>query len=183
MSVWKYFKDWFYRLKSVGEQIRSSSESPMFYIRSVTIKGNRLFTTCFLKSKLNFSPTQMYSFDDIYNKIWFSEKGDDIASLYMNKGYLFFDVELIPKEIDSQTLDITLKVTEGDIYKIGDVTVTGLFCQDLGERILFKRGERFSRLKVKQTYENLLSIEAKPIKITPKANKNTRVVDVDIQVG
>jgi len=163
---------------------------PKFFIRNIHIKGNKLFSEATLKSKLGFEKDKMYSFEEIYQHIWMNPKGEDIASLYMDNGYLFFDVALDYQEIDSQTLDLKLLVSEGDVYQIDKISVRGKKYreEDLMRYIPMKRGERFSRLKVQQAYNNLSSNInngirfSEGIRITPKPNRATLTVDVEIEV-
>ena len=70
---------------------------------------------------------------------------------YHDAGYLDFKIEdtvLTPREDDPEYVNINFKISEGEPYKVGTVTVSGNSCftaEQLMERVRLKPGTTFSR--------------------------------------
>ena len=59
------------------------------------------------------------------NKTTFNPKGADINGLYMDDGYLFFKVQPVEVTIVDDSIDIEMRIYEGDQATIDKVIISG----------------------------------------------------------
>ena len=99
-------------------------------IKKVSIIGNKLFSDEDLMAGFELKEGKWYSF--LSNKNKYSKeklKGDieNLESFYLDRGYLKFSIESSQVSVskDKKDVFITLSISEGEQYKIDDVTVIG----------------------------------------------------------
>jgi outer membrane protein insertion porin family len=70
---------------------------------------------------------QMFSSKDQYSKAKFYDDTKALDSFYTSQGYINFSIESVQVTIspDKKDIYITMNVTEGEKYTVGDVSVTG----------------------------------------------------------
>ena len=54
-----------------------------------------------------------YNKSTLDTKLFMNPNGNDISSLYMDDGYLFFQVNQMEKRIDNDSVDLEIKINEG----------------------------------------------------------------------
>jgi outer membrane protein insertion porin family len=91
--------------------------------------------------------------DDQYSKQQLTADLESLRSFYLNRGYLEFNIESTQVSItaDRQKIFITIAITEGPVYHLGTVKLSGdliLPEATLQALILAKPGEVFSREKI-----------------------------------
>ena len=100
-------------------------EGPQFIIGTYTVELKQSEKPAFSEDKLRdmLSPTE----GEIFNRGEFEKTLVEIEGAYQNKGYLLSQVDADPDydEING-IVDLTLKITEGDVIIIGDVHINGL---------------------------------------------------------
>ena len=74
---------------------------------------------------MNIKPGTIYNQEKLDQKLYMNPSGFDISSLYMDDGYLFFN--LIPQEsnVHGDTIDYDILIYEGKQAIISKVTVKG----------------------------------------------------------
>ena len=99
-------------------------------IKKVNIIGNKLFSDSDLMAGFELQEGKWYSF--LSNKNKYSKeklKGDieNLESFYLDRGYLKFSIESSQVSVskDKKDVFITLSVSEGEQYKIDEVTIIG----------------------------------------------------------
>ena len=99
-------------------------------IKKVNIIGNKLFSDSDLMAGFELKEGKWYSFLSNKNK-YSKEKleGDieNLESFYLDRGYLKFSIESSQVSVskDKKDVFITLSVSEGEQYKIDEVTIIG----------------------------------------------------------
>ena len=61
----------------------------------------------------------------IQKKLNFNPNGIDISSLYMDYGYLFFSVNPVEVRIHDDSIDVEMRIYEGDQARINKIIITG----------------------------------------------------------
>jgi len=99
-------------------------EGPRYIVGNIKIEGNKLYSDSQLLERLDFKK------GDIYNSVKFNqnlrgnESQSDIASLYLDNGYLTFGAEVNESE-DNNVVDLLIKITENRQYRIGLISISG----------------------------------------------------------
>lgn len=130
-------------------------------IRQINIVGNHAFGEEDIRENFESRTPHMTSFfkqDDRYSKE--SLKGDleKLKSFYMDRGYANFAVDSTQVSIAPEKDDmfITLNITEGNVFNVGEVKLAGNLIvaeEELRKLIFVKKGDVYSRQLVTATEE------------------------------
>ena len=99
-------------------------------IKKVNIIGNKLFTDEELMTGFELQEGKWYTFlsnKDKYSKEKLEGDIENLESFYLDRGYLKFSIESSQVSVSKNKEDvfITLSISEGEQYKIDDVSVIG----------------------------------------------------------
>lgn len=101
------------------------SEGPKYYFRNIIWKGNYVYTDKQLNAVLGISKGDVYNKELIDKKITFNPKGLDISGLYMDDGYLFFRINPVEVAVQGDSIDVEMRIFEGEQATINEVTIVG----------------------------------------------------------
>ena len=100
-------------------------EGSQYYIRDVEWSGNQKYSTGLLDTILGIKKGDLYDQRTLDAKLFMNPNGSDISSLYMDDGYLFFQVTPVEKKIENDSVDLEIKVYEGKQARIKKVSILG----------------------------------------------------------
>lgn len=100
-------------------------EGPKYYFRNIIWTGNYIYTDKQLGAVLGINKGDVYNRDLIQKKLTFNPKGLDISGLYMDDGYLFFQIHDVEVAVAGDSIDIEMRIVEGEQATINEVTITG----------------------------------------------------------
>jgi len=134
---------------SIENQTSVSSSMSQMKIGVITWKNNTLYTDDQLNEWLGIKSGDAYSKEYLEQRLYLDE--DAINSLYLDKGYLFFQIEVeeIPK--DNGSMDLTMTLYEGLPFYIRQISITGngsVSKEDILKEVLIKEGDLFSKTKL-----------------------------------
>lgn len=139
------------------------SEGKAARIKEINIVGNNAFSDKKLLKKLSLSTPTMFSFitkKDQYSKQKLSADLETIKSLYLDHGYINFNIDSTQVSItpDKSDVYITININEGDHFTVSDVKLSGELIvppDELIEEVRTRKGQTFSRKDVTITSTNL----------------------------
>jgi outer membrane protein insertion porin family len=159
-------------------------EGPKYYFRNIYWKGNYVYTDKQLASVLGIQKGDVYNRELIDRKKSFNPKGTDISGLYMDDGYLFFQVDDYETAIIGDSIDIEMRIFEGAQATINEVTFSGNTRTSdhvIRRELSTVPGVRFRRSDVIRTQQSLAQMGYFiPDKINPKLQPNMANGTVDI---
>ncbi|HYF67107.1 MAG TPA: POTRA domain-containing protein [Ohtaekwangia sp.] len=100
-------------------------EGPKYYFRNIAWKGNYVYTDRQLDAVLGISKGDVYNKELIDKKLQFNPKGMDISGLYMDDGYLFFRINPVEVAVEGDSIDVEMRIFEGEQATINEVTIAG----------------------------------------------------------
>lgn len=100
-------------------------EGPQYHVRSVTWEGNTVYPDQVLTQALGFEKGDVYDETKLNQNLYANRHSTDIASLYMNRGYMRFNAQPTVLVVPGDSLDLHFDVTEGDIYTFGNIDIEG----------------------------------------------------------
>ena len=121
-------------------------EGKKYYIRDIKFVGNTVYPSDYLLSVLQMKPGDVYNQKKITDRIHTDEDG--IGTLYMDKGYLFFNLDPVEVNVQNDSIDLELRVYEGQPAKINRVRIEGndrLYEHVVRRELRTKPGELFSK--------------------------------------
>ncbi len=165
-------------------------------IKHINVVGNTSYTDEEIRDEFELDTTNWLSWyrrDDQYSREKLSGDLEKLRAYYLDRGHVDFDVESTQVSVspDRRNVYITANVSEGPIYTVGDVRLTGKFVVEesvLKRLVMFKSGETFSRKKLEQTSEYIQKLlgnfgyafaNVSPI---PNVDRDKRIVDITMLV-
>lgn len=100
-------------------------EGRKYYFRNITWVGNYVHSANTLNKILDINKGDVYNKELIDKKTTFNPKGADISGLYMDDGYLFFQVRPIEVAVVGDSIDVEMRIHEGDQATIDEVLISG----------------------------------------------------------
>ncbi|MCB0700124.1 MAG: outer membrane protein assembly factor [Chitinophagales bacterium] len=166
-------------------------EGSQYYFGDITWKGNTKYSSEFLTKILGIKRGDVYNLDLLETRLGRQlspEGGADISSLYMDDGYLFFNVDPVEISIMGDTINYEMRITEGPQATIKNVDITGNFRTN--EHVIRRElrtlpGNKFSRtdlIRSQREIANLGFFDQEKIGIQPKPNQEDGTVDIEYTV-
>jgi outer membrane protein insertion porin family len=132
-------------------------------IARINIVGTKAFTEKQLLSEMTLTTPgwfTWYTKNDQYSKQKLSADLEALRSFYQNRGYLEFNVDSTQVSItpDKEDIYITLNVTEGPRYTVGDVRIAGdlvVPADELQRLVRIRPGDVFSREKLQASAKDM----------------------------
>lgn len=102
-------------------------EGRKYYIGDIRFIGNSQFTDAFLRRTLSIEK------GDVYNGVMLEKRVKDITNPdainienhYQNSGFLWSQVNLVERATRQDTIDFDIRILEGPVARINNVTVSG----------------------------------------------------------
>ena len=137
------------------------SEGVQYKVGNISWKGNSIYTEDQLKSVLGISKGNIFNPEELSERLEFSLDGRDISSLYMDNGYLFFNIDPKQVAIRKDTIDLEMRIYEGPQATIDRVIIKGndRTHEHVIRRILrTKPGEKFSRSQIVRSQREIINL-------------------------
>lgn len=146
-------------------------EGPQYKIRNITWEGNTVYPAPVLDARLNIVPGEVYNAEKLERNLRGNEAQNDVASLYLDNGYLTFDLKPQETRVAEDSVDIKITVVERNQFRVGYVAIKGnTKTQDkVIRRELYTRpGDYFSRAAIIRSVRQLQVLNYfNPEKIKP----------------
>jgi len=146
-------------------------EGPQYKIRNITWEGNTVYPAPLLNARLNIRPGEVYNAEKLERNLRGNEAQNDVASIYLDNGYLTFDIRPQEERVAEDSIDLKIVVTERNQFRIGYVNVKGntKTQEKVIRRELYTRpGDYFSRAAILRSVRQLQVLNYfNPEKIKP----------------
>ena len=162
-------------------------EGPQYKIRSITWQGNTVYPADVLNQRLNLIPGDVYNQEKFDHNLRGNEAQDDVASLYLDNGYLRMNLEPTETRVGDDSVDITISVYEMNQFRLGRVNIKGntKTQEKVIRRELYTRpGDYFSRSAIMRSVRQLSVLNYfNPEKIKPDYSLvDDKTVDLTYEV-
>ncbi len=163
-------------------------EGNPYYIRDISWTGNYVYDDATLQKVLGVGEGALYNPEKVEQNLFFNAQKGDVSSLYLDNGYLFFSVDPVEKRVAGDSVDLEMRISEGEQATIRKVTVSG---NDLTKDHVILRelrtlpGEKFSRSELIRSQREIAQLgyfDPNQIGIHPRPNPEEGTVDIDYSV-
>ncbi len=195
----KYRKKGYRDVKIITDTVQRVSESRViinmrieegrkYYFRHITWVGNTKYSSERLSKQLGINRGDIYNQELLETGLYMSQQGSDITSLYMDDGYLFFQINPVEVNVEGDSIDFEMRIYEGRQASIRNVTVMGNTKTNdhvIMREIRTRPGQLFSRTDVIRSQRQLASLgyfDPEKIQINPKPDPTTGMVDIEYVV-
>src|SRR5712692_2061151 len=100
-------------------------EGAQYKVRNIAWEGNTVYRSEVLSDRLGFQKGDIYDVEKFEQNLRGTPDQTDVASLYLDNGYLTFNLEPEEKRVAEDSLDITIRVYERNQFYIGRVDIKG----------------------------------------------------------
>ncbi|MBI5476830.1 MAG: outer membrane protein assembly factor BamA [Ignavibacteriales bacterium] len=153
------------------------NEGQQYKVRNITWEGNTVYSSEVLTERLGFSKGMIFDEDKFEKNLRGNEDQTDVGSLYLDDGYLRFNLDPSVQRIGIDSVDLKTQIFERNQFRIGQVDIRGnrKTRENVIRRELFTRpGDFFSRALIIRSLRQLSQLNYfNPEKLRP----DTRLVD------
>ncbi|EMR03746.1 BamA/OMP85 family outer membrane protein [Cesiribacter andamanensis] len=163
-------------------------EGRKYYFRTIDWTGNYVHTDSTLSRILAIDKGDVYDMELIQKKLNYNPAGQDISSLYMDNGYLFFSIRPVEVKVEGDSIDVEMRIQEGPQATIKRIIVNGN--ERTKDHVIMREirtlpGEKFSRTNVIRTQREILALgyfDQEAFGINPVPNPADGTVDIEYTV-
>ena len=167
----------------------SLEEGKKYYFGDITFIGNTKYETVLLTSILRINKGDIYDSQLLNERVSFDQNGNDVASVYLNNGYLFSQVIPVEKSVSNDTIDIEIRIQEGRKATIRKVSISGN--ERTNDHVIYrevrtKPGDLFSKAMIQRTIRELSQLgyfDQTQIGVNPVPDPQTGTVDLEYTVA
>ncbi|MDR2979670.1 MAG: outer membrane protein assembly factor BamA [Bacteroidales bacterium] len=164
------------------------NEGDKYYFRNITFVGNTKYKSEALSQLLRIEKGDVYNQSRLTANLTMNETGNDISSLYMNDGYLFFYANPVEVLIENDSIDIEIRIIEGKQARYNKILVSGN--TKTNDNVIIRElttipGQMFNRADIIRTQQVLLSLgyfDQEKMQVLPKPNEADGTVDIEYVV-
>lgn len=121
-------------------------EGEKYYVRNITWVGNTLYPTEYLNRILRMEKGDVYNQKLMNDRLFTDDQA--VGNLYYNNGYLFYNLDPVEVNIVGDSVDLEMRIYEGQQATINKVTINGndrLYDHVVRRELRTKPGALFSR--------------------------------------
>ncbi|RNI28609.1 BamA/OMP85 family outer membrane protein [Rufibacter latericius] len=163
-------------------------EGRRYYYRNISWSGNYLYDDAMLARVLGLNKGDIYNREELDKRLNYNPSGNDITSLYMDDGYLFFQIEPVEVAVEGDSIDIEMRLSEGSQATINSISVSGN--TKTSDHVVLRElrtlpGQNFSRaalIRSQRELSNLGYFDPEKIGMNPIPNPENGTVDIQYTV-
>lgn len=157
-------------------------EGRRYYIRDISWVGNTVYPTEMLDDFLGMAPGDVYN-QTLMNKR-LTEDDDAVANLYMDRGYLFYNLVPIESEVRGDSISLEMRIVEGPQARINNVVINGndrLYEKVIRRELRVRPGDLFSKSDLMRSAREIAQtghFDPEHMDIRPEPNEENGTVDI-----
>ncbi|MEY2829178.1 MAG: hypothetical protein RIQ33_1036 [Bacteroidota bacterium] len=164
------------------------NEGKKYYYRNIYWKGNAKYTDKELASVLGIKRGDVYDRTELDSRLNMNQNSTDVSSLYMDDGYLFFQITPSEIAVDKDSIDMEIRIYEGKQATINKVIIKGN--EKTNENVIRRElrtvpGQKFSRSDIVRSNREIATLgyfNQEKIGITPIPHPEDGTVDIEYNV-
>ena len=165
------------------------NEGHRYYFGNITWTGNTQYKSRQLAAVLNIKKGDIYNSTLLNERLFSNPNGNDVSSLYMDNGYLFFQITPVETFVHNDTIDMEMHIYEGNQARVNNVTVNGN--DKTNDKIIMRQirtqpGDLFRKSDVIRTQRELSQLgyfDPEKMGVVPTPHPEDGTVDIDYQVA
>ena len=157
-------------------------EGKKYYINSVSWVGNTVYPSTVLNEVLGIRKGDVYN-QKLLNKRT-QEDDDAVANLYMNNGYLFYQLIPVEARVQGDSIDLEMRMFEGKQARINKVVINGndrLYEKVVRRELRVRPGDLFSKDDLMRSAREIAQtghFDPEKMDIRPEPNEDNGTVDI-----
>ncbi len=160
-------------------------EGKQYFIKDIHWVGNTIYPNDVLDAYLDMKP------GDVYNQKLLDKRlttdDDAVSNLYMDKGYLFYQLIPIEREIEGDSITLEMRMIEGPQARINNVIINGndrLYEKVIRRELRVRPGDLFSKSELMRSMREIAQTgHFNPENMVPDISPNEENGTVDIALN
>jgi len=163
-------------------------EGEKYYFGNIEWIGNTKFRSSQLDTVLGVEYGDVYNKQLLETRLFMSQDGRDISSLYMDRGYLFFQIIPVETSIIDHHINYQMRIIEGKEARVKRIIIRGNTKTNehvIRREIRTKPGDLFSRNDIIRTQRELAQLgyfNEQAFQVNPIPNPQDGTVDIEYVV-
>ena len=157
-------------------------EGKQYYIKDIHWVGNTIFPTEMLDDYLGMKPGEVYNQKMLRKRL--NEDDDAVANLYMDRGYLFYQLIPIERDVTGDSVSLEMRMMEGPQARINNVIINGndrLYEKVIRRELRVRPGALFSKSDLMRSAREIAQtghFNPETMDIQPQPNEENGTVDI-----
>lgn len=157
-------------------------EGEKYFVRDIRWVGNTIYPSDYLNAYFGIQKGDVYNQKQITERL--KDDPDAVSNLYLDNGYLFYQVFPIETNVENDSIDLEMRMSEGTQATIDRVIIAGntKTHEHVVRRELYTLpGDLFSKTKLMRSYRQLANLghfDQERIGIDPIPNQENGTVDI-----
>ena len=157
-------------------------EGKRYYVNDIKWVGNTIYSSDALDEILGFKKGDVYN-QKLLNKRLLEDE-DAIANYYMDRGYLFYNLVPIERNINGDSIDLEMRIFEGPQARINNVIINGndrLYEKVIRRELRVRPGELFSKSDLMRSAREIAAtghFNPETMDVRPEPNEENGTVDI-----
>ena len=162
------------------------NEGIQYFFRDISWVGNTKYPSEYLQAVLRIEKGDIYDQTLLEERLRIDE--DAVSSHYLDDGYLFFGVTPVEIRIDNDSIDLEMRIREGDQATINRIIITGNTKTNehvIRRELRTRPGDLFSKTALMRSQRELATLghfDPERLGINPLPNPNDGTVDIEYVV-
>ena len=157
-------------------------EGRKYYFRHITWVGNTIYPSELLSGVLGIKKGDVYNQKLLQDRLLIDD--DAVASLYLDHGYLFFNLDPVEINVEGDSIDIEMRMFEGRQATINEIIITGntsVHENVIRRELRTKPGQLFDKSALQRSARELAQtgqFNPEKMDIRPEPNPEEGTVDI-----
>ncbi|MDE6575590.1 MAG: outer membrane protein assembly factor BamA [Muribaculaceae bacterium] len=157
-------------------------EGRKYYIKDINWVGNTIYPNEILDDFLGMKPGDVYNQKLMRKRL--NEDEDAVANLYMDKGYLFYNLIPIERDVQGDSIVLEMRMMEGPQARINNVVINGndrLYEKVIRRELRVRPGDLFSKSDLMRSAREIAStghFNPETMDIQPEPDEENGTVDI-----
>lgn len=170
-----------YDEKTVDVHIKVD-EGKRYYISGINWVGNTVYPTEVLQNVLGMEKGDVYN-QKLLNKRTSTDE-DAVSNLYLDKGYLFFNLVPVETKVEGDSIQLEMHMYEGKQARINKVVINGndrLYEKVVRRELRVRPGDLFSKSDLMRSAREIAQtghFDPEKMDIRPEPNEENGTVDI-----
>lgn len=163
-------------------------EGEKYYFGDIEWLGNTKFRSTFLDTVLGIEKGDLYNKELLEQRLFMSQDGRNISSLYRDRGYLFFNLIPVEVSVENHMINYQMRIIEGKEARVKRVIISGNTKTNdyvIRREIRTKPGDLFNQNDIIRTQRELAQLgyfNEQAFQINPIPNPADGTVDIEYVV-
>ena len=163
-------------------------EGEKYFFGDIKWIGNSKYDSEKLNELLSIKEGEVFDQKLLEERLYMSRNGNDISSLYMDDGYLFFQANPVESSILDQKINLEIRINEGKRAIVNNVTVVGN--TKVKDHVIMREvrslpGSMFKRsdiIRTQEEFNRLGYFNPETLGVNPVPDPETGTVDIEYSV-